>query len=86
MAIDFRAIERLPDGAVWFFLTFTRFEFALKDCRYVLADRHDGAKADWNRFAGELGAEFLERVRASGRAATLVARPLVVGVAFLRIL
>ena len=59
MAIDFGALETLPEGAVRFFLTFTRFEFALKDQRYVIADPRDGATiADWNRFANELGADF----------------------------
>lgn len=70
MPINFDAAERLPQGGVKFFLTFTRFEFALKEQRYLT--RADGdAEASWNGFAGELGKQFLELVRASGSATTL---------------
>jgi hypothetical protein len=76
MAIDFGALQRLPDGSVKFFLTFTRCEFALKENGYVLPDRNGGVKADWDCFSDELEAVgFFDEIVESGRAATLISRP-----------
>lgn len=71
MAICFEAAEALPEGGVKFFLTFTRFEFALKDRRYLPAADGD-ATANWDRFSGELGPQFFNEMRDSGRAPTLM--------------
>lgn len=75
MAVDFRALDWLPDGGVRFFLTFTRCEFALKENGYVLRERDGGAKADWGKLASELGADFFRHVHQSGRAGTLIGAP-----------
>ncbi|UPT68030.1 MAG: hypothetical protein M0D57_05040 [Sphingobacteriales bacterium JAD_PAG50586_3] len=40
-----------------FFITFSRFEFALKNCKYC---KIGNADADWNKFAGELKLIFDE--------------------------
>ena len=37
-----------------FFLLFSRFEFALKACGYVRANRYGGAEVDWEKFAQQV--------------------------------
>jgi hypothetical protein len=62
----------LPDAAVSFFVVFSRFEYTLKRAGYLLGKQ---AEADWNRLAGELGQDFLTRVRVCGEATTLLDEP-----------
>src|SRR5688500_3846332 len=61
-AIDLRRTA-LPAGAMEFFATFARFEFALKDTRHLGKDRYNGAKAKWGDFANDLGPAFFECIR-----------------------
>lgn len=72
--VDLTAIDALPAGGQEFFLIFTRCEYALKASEYFLEAR-DHVKADWDTLALELGAEFLDHVRRSGRATTLLDVP-----------
>jgi hypothetical protein len=50
------------DKIVWqFFVTFSRFEYALKRAGFITGDRHDNAWPDWDRFAREkLGERIFE--------------------------
>jgi hypothetical protein len=59
--------------AVAFFSAFSRFEYALKRAGYLRNE--DIAEADWDKFAGSLGAPFLEEIRASKCADEMLARP-----------
>lgn len=43
----------MPKLAVTFFARFARFEHALKHAGYLLSDRNDGVKADWDAFSRE---------------------------------
>jgi len=64
-----------PKLAFDFFIVFSRFECALKRSGiYAFSDRGK-ASADWDRFARDLGEEFLCRVVAQGEATELINRP-----------
>src|SRR4051812_16186037 len=41
-----------------FFVTFSRFECALKRSTFIKPDRHKNAMADWDEFADSLNGEF----------------------------
>ena len=78
-SIDFGMIENLPKGAVQFFKIFSRFEFALKECKH-LPQREGKARADWKSFASELNETlgkntFFRYVQNSGEAETLICEP-----------
>lgn len=65
----------LPKLAIDFFIVFSRFECALKRSgTYAFSDR-GRASADWDRFARNLGDDFLRRVAAQGVAHELINRP-----------
>ena len=66
-------LTKLPEGAVPLFLTFTRFEFALKRCDYLrnLPD----AYADWHKLDCELGEAFFISIRKSGKTDMLIVHP-----------
>lgn len=73
--VDLASIHALPEGAQEFFLIFTRCEYALKACGLFKVENNQ-LKADWEEFAEDLGgAAFLDFVRASGRANTLLRQP-----------
>ena len=63
-------------AAARLFATFSRFEFALKECGYVRADRYGGAQLDWNRFAAIEGlAALMQRLHDEGSVAELLKHP-----------
>jgi hypothetical protein len=64
---------RFPNVAVRFFESFARFENALKRAGYL--KNKEIAEADWDRFARDLEPSFLDDVRASGQASTLISQP-----------
>ncbi|WP_063914674.1 hypothetical protein [Pseudomonas sp. p21] len=65
----------LPKLAIDFFIVFSRFECALKRSgTYAFSDR-GRASADWDRFARDLGDDFLRRVAAQGVAHELINCP-----------
>lgn len=41
-----------------YFYWFSRFEFALKENKYIVGDRHDNAMADWTGFEGAYKAKY----------------------------
>jgi hypothetical protein len=63
--------NNLPPAAMAFFILFSRFECALKRAKYIQAD----ASAAWDRFGKELGREFFDQVKATGKAKTLLENP-----------
>jgi hypothetical protein len=65
-------LGELPKAATSFFVIFSRFEYTLKRAGYL---RGNKAEPNWNRLAGELGQDFLTRVRVSGEATTLLEEP-----------
>jgi hypothetical protein len=66
-------LGELPKAATSFFVVFSRFEYTLKRAGYLRGNNK--AQPDWNRLAGELGQDFLTRVRVSGEATTLLEQP-----------
>jgi hypothetical protein len=77
MPIDFTKAKSLPVGAVKFFWTFSRMEFALKETGCLPKDGK--ACADWGAFAKRLDklseSTFFDEVVTSGMADTLVLKP-----------
>ena len=65
----------LPKGSASFFATFARFEFALKDCKFLHVDKRGGVHADWDAFAGQLPGDFFVSIVNSGKAHTLISKP-----------
>ena len=74
MSIDFTKAEELPTGAEKFFKTFSRFEFALKECHFLLGGTTK-AFADWPAFGTALTGAFFKEVHSSGRAHLLLTKP-----------
>jgi hypothetical protein len=71
-----QALEaELPKLAVDFFVVFSRFECALKRSGKYAKGNKDGVDADWDRFAQDLGPQFLGDVIAHGVAPVLVENP-----------
>jgi len=68
-------VRQLPPAAVSFFATFSRFEFALKRSKYSKTGGSGGVSADWDAFSKILGNKFLDKIRESGKAATLLNNP-----------
>jgi hypothetical protein len=52
-----RKVE-VSDVVVQFFYFFSRFEYALKRCKYNIGE-NNGAKADWDKFGNDLDEENL---------------------------
>jgi hypothetical protein len=75
MAIDFSKTRDLPKGALKFFRTFSRMEFALKTCGCL--PQTGNASADWSAFAKRLdkAQNFFTEIRNSGKADTLLTEP-----------
>jgi hypothetical protein len=69
-----RLVRALPDEALCFFVSFSRFEYALKRAHFVRLDQ-ERAEPDWDRFADELGQSFFTEVCESGVARDLVTKP-----------
>lgn len=67
-------IANLPPATVPFFAVFSRFECALKRSGY-LKKNTKFAEADWAKFSEELGKLFLDEVRSSDDASTLITKP-----------
>lgn len=66
----------LPRLAMSFFIVFSRFECALKrSVAYAAIDNQGKVSADWDRFARDLGSDFLEEIIARDAAAELINRP-----------
>jgi hypothetical protein len=66
-------VQGLPKETIEFFAVFSRFEYALKRCRFL---RDKGyAEADWDKFSNGLGESFLQEVRECGKANTLLDKP-----------
>ncbi len=63
----------LSKTAAKFITTFLRFEFALKESGFC--PESGDALVEWHRVGLDLGKDFFDYVRASGKAATLVNRP-----------
>jgi hypothetical protein len=76
------ALDGLPkDLTVLFFAAFSRFEYSLMRCDYLVPGQRL-AKPDWHRLARELGDGFFDEVERCGKVPTLInrqARELVVG-------
>lgn len=57
MSTHYNLIQSLTGGSgklvLQFFVTFSRFEYALKRAGFVRGDRYDNAWPDWQRFAKE---------------------------------
>ena len=63
-------------SAAKLFACFSRFEFALKECGYVKANRYGWAEPDWDRFSALDGLPSLvQRLRIDGAAAELLQHP-----------
>lgn len=70
--IDFSKAA-LSETAAKFIATFLRFEFALKESGF--GPENADALVEWRRVADELGQDFFDYIRTSGKAATLVNAP-----------
>lgn len=76
MDIVDRALKaELPKLAVDFFVVFSRFEFALKQSGKYALGNDAGVKPDWEKFARDLGPNFLGHVSDNGLAPVLVEKP-----------
>ncbi len=67
-------VKSLPEAAIPFFVFFSRFEFALKQCGCFEPDIEQ-AKPNWTSFREKLGEAFLDEVRKSGKAEKLLLCP-----------
>lgn len=65
----------MPDEAVLLFLTFVRFEQALKNNGYLLGNPNDEAKPNWDVFANDLGPAFFQAQQANADAAIFFDEP-----------
>ncbi|WP_442439642.1 hypothetical protein [Pseudomonas lundensis] len=65
----------LPKLAIDFFIVFSRFECALKRSGIYAVSNNGNASAAWDRFASDLGEDFMNRVVAQGGAPDLLSRP-----------
>jgi hypothetical protein len=72
--IEDRLREMLPPATVSFFVSFCRFEYALKRAGYLIRDE-GRAEANWNAFARDLGANFLVEISATVGTAKLINEP-----------
>jgi hypothetical protein len=76
-------LAKLPDHAVPFFVFFSRFEYALKRGGFLKTPREqkcrkkidDSASPNWDSFASVLGQKFLDEVRDSAKAETILTTP-----------
>jgi hypothetical protein len=60
--------DDMPDEAVLLFLTFVRFEQALKNHGYLQGNPNDEARPNWDVFANDLGPAFFQAQQASADA------------------
>lgn len=67
--------DQLPEKAIDFFVVFCRFERAMKRAGTYSRGNEKEVKADWEALATDLGDEFLDGVRASNIAPTLLQKP-----------
>lgn len=65
--------SKLPSNATKFIGTFLRFEFALKDNGY--APKDGDAFVEWGRVTKDLGRSFLEHIKETGKADTILNAP-----------
>ena len=72
--VDYKMVEKQPDGADCLFRVMMRLEFALKKRKFLRRNRRY-ADVDWKKFAKHLGEQFFEDVKESGIAPDLIHSP-----------
>jgi hypothetical protein len=77
MLTTHQLLNGLPaDETLRFFATFARFEFAMKQCRFLRRTEHNRvAEACREKLSAHLPADFFESIRDAGTASTLIGRP-----------
>jgi hypothetical protein len=74
--VDVKAIDRLPARGAELMRFFARFEYALKEIGYGKSGKNGEVDVAWDSFANEgLGGAFLEKIRGSAVAPTILAKP-----------
>lgn len=66
---------KLPEGAVDFFVAFSRFECAMKRSGTYARGNEQGVDPDWDKLAKDLGGNFFADVQAKGVAPVLIGKP-----------
>lgn len=76
MAIDTAASDKLPARGEEFLRIFARYEYTLKETGFGRAGKSGEVEAAWDDFANTvLTKKFLEHVKESGLAPTLLSKP-----------
>lgn len=74
--IDLKPLDLHPKDAVIFFKVMMRFEYALKECGFIKADRKGRVQVNWERYSNEgLTERFYLKVRDQEIAETLLSNP-----------